>query len=112
MNTNRREFMFVAVATVAASAAPAVARAAGAQVLPSSVKPLPLPAVGLTPSDYATAVDVNRTFLLSLSGDRLLHNFMQYAGLPPQGSDLRRMGERHARGSYTGSLFVGAGAHV
>ncbi len=86
MNTNRREFMFVAVATVAASAAPAVARAAGAQVLPSSVKPLPLPAVRLTPSDYATAVDVNRTFLLSLSGDRLLHNFMQYAGLPPKGA--------------------------
>ena len=86
MNTNRREFMFAAAATVAASAAPAVARAVGAQVLPSSVKPLPLPAVRLTPSDYATAVDVNRTFLLSLSGDRLLHNFMQYAGLPSKGA--------------------------
>jgi len=85
MNTNRREFLFGAAATVAASTTPAVVRAAAAPAFPSSVKPLPLSAVRLTPSDFATAVDVNRTYLLSLSADRLLHNFMQYAGLPPKG---------------------------
>jgi DUF1680 family protein len=85
MNTNRREFMFGAAATVAASATPAVVRAAGAPMFPSSVKPLPLAVVRLTPSDYATAVEVNRTYLLSLSADRFLHNFMRYAGLPPKG---------------------------
>jgi uncharacterized protein len=85
MNTNRRQFMIAAAATAAASAAPVVARAAGVVVLPSSVKPLPLTAVRLTPSDYATAVEVNRTFLLSLIADRLLHNFMLYAGLPAKG---------------------------
>jgi DUF1680 family protein len=85
MNANRREFLQVVAAAVAASAAPAAARAAILPSIPSSVKPLPLSAVRLTPSDYATAVNVNRTYLLSLNADRLLHNFMQYAGLPPRG---------------------------
>ena len=84
MTANRREFLLGAAATVAASATPAV-RAAAAPAFPSSVKPLPLSAVRLTPSDYATAVEVNRAYLFSLSADRLLHNFMQYAGLPPKG---------------------------
>ena len=84
MTANRREFLLGAAATVAASATPAV-RAAAAPAFPSSVKPLPLSAVRLTPSDYATAVEVNRAYLLSLSADRFLHNFMRYAGLPPKG---------------------------
>jgi DUF1680 family protein len=54
----------------------------GAATLPTSAKPLPLSAVRLRPSAYATAVEVNRTYLLRLSADRLLHNFMVYAGLP------------------------------
>ncbi|MEG8025368.1 glycoside hydrolase family 127 protein [Sphingomonas aurantiaca] len=54
----------------------------GAATLPASAKPLPLSAVRLRPSAYATAVEVNRAYLLRLSADRLLHNFMVYAGLP------------------------------
>lgn len=85
MNTNRREFMTGAAAVAAISCAPALAYTAGTAVLPSSARPLPLSAVRLLRSDYATAVEVNRTYLLSLSADRLLHNFMKYAGLPPKG---------------------------
>lgn len=85
MHTNRRHFMKSAAAMAAVSASPVVARATVAPPLPSTAKPLPLSAVRLLPSDYATAVEVNRTYLLSLSADRLLHNFMQYAGLPPKG---------------------------
>ncbi len=47
-------------------------------------KPLPLSAVRLAPSDFATAVDVNHRYLLGLSADRLLHNFRKYAGLTPR----------------------------
>jgi hypothetical protein len=43
-----------------------------------------LSAVRLLPSDYATAVEVNRGYLLSLSPDRFLHNFRKYAGLEPK----------------------------
>ncbi len=67
------------------AAAGTVAKAAQAAIgprLPSLAKALPLEAVRLLPSDYAVAVEVNRTFLLSLSADRLLHNFLVYAGLP------------------------------
>lgn len=85
MPTNRRDFLKSAAAAAAVSAAPAVSRAAGGALLPASAKPLPLAAVRLLPSDYATAVEVNRTYLLSLSADRLLHNFLKYAGLPPKG---------------------------
>jgi DUF1680 family protein len=85
MSPNRREFVFGAAAIAVAGAAPVALRAAGNPVLPSSVKPLPLSAIRLMPSDYATAVEVNRTYLLGLSADRLLHNFMLYAGLPPKG---------------------------
>jgi len=70
----------------AAGTSPTIARAAAAKgMVPSSAKPLPLTAVRLLPSDFATAVEVNRKYLLSLSADRLLHNFMKYAGLPPKG---------------------------
>ena len=48
----------------------------GAGTLPASAKPLPLSAVRLLPSAYATAVQVNRAYLLRLSADRFLHNFM------------------------------------
>ncbi|MGH1557969.1 beta-L-arabinofuranosidase domain-containing protein [Caulobacter segnis] len=39
----------------------------------------------LLPSPYATAVEANRAYLLQLSPDRLLHNFMTFAGLPAKG---------------------------
>src|SRR5215208_5637704 len=48
-------------------------------------RPLPLSAVRLKPSIWATAVDTNRKYLLSLNPDRLLHNFRKYAGLAPKG---------------------------
>ena len=47
-------------------------------------RPLPLSAVRLKPSDYATAVEVNRRYLHRLQPDRLLHNFRKYAGLEPK----------------------------
>jgi DUF1680 family protein len=86
MKPNRREFVFGAAAVAAVSAAPLPLGAATTATLPASVKSLPLSAVRLKPSDYATAVEMNKTFLLNLSADRLLHNFMLYAGLPPKGA--------------------------
>ncbi|MPT48645.1 MAG: glycoside hydrolase family 127 protein [Sphingobium sp.] len=62
---------------------PHIGRAASG-ALPRKAQPLPLEAVRLAPSDYATAVDVNRQYLLSLSPDRFLHNFRKYAGLEPK----------------------------
>lgn len=47
---------------------------------------LPLDAVKLQPSIFLDAIDVNRRYMMSLSADRLLHNFLQYAGLPPKGA--------------------------
>ena len=86
MKMNRRQFVTGAAMLTAAGTSPVIARAAAAKGgVPSSVKPLSLSAVRLLPSDFATAVEVNRKYLLSLSADRLLHNFMKYAGLPPKG---------------------------
>ena len=86
MQSTRRELMVgaAALATLAGASTglAAIARGAG---LPRNAKPLPLSAVRLRPSDYATAVEVNRTYLLRLSADRLLHNFRAYAGLAPKG---------------------------
>lgn len=50
----------------------------------SMARPFPLSAVRLRPSDYATAVQVNRAYLLRLEPDRLLHNFRKYAGQDPK----------------------------
>ncbi len=60
------------------------AMAAGASLLPDTAEPLPLSAVRLRPSIYATAVETNRGYLHRLSADRLLHNFRAYAGLEPK----------------------------
>ena len=82
MFASRRDVLMgttaMALSSVGEHAAGKVARPA----LPMRVAPLPLSAVRLKPSFYATAVEVNRTYLLRLSADRLLHNFMAYAGLP------------------------------
>lgn len=86
MRANRRQFLAGATTAVMVSgASPALASLGGRRPFPKTVKPLPLSAVRLLPSDFATAVEVDRGFLLSLSADRLLHNFMKYAGLPPKG---------------------------
>ncbi len=63
---------------------PAPAQSSAPPQLPRTAKPLPLSAVRLLPSDYATAVELNRRYLLSLSPDRLLHTFRKYAGLQPK----------------------------
>ncbi|WGD51397.1 glycoside hydrolase family 127 protein [Bradyrhizobium sp. CB1650] len=52
--------------------------------LPLKANPLPLTDVRLRPSNYTSAVEINIKFLLSLSPDRLLHNFRKYAGLEPK----------------------------
>ncbi|WNO53407.1 glycoside hydrolase family 127 protein [Stakelama saccharophila] len=83
--TTRRMLLIGAAASAmlarsgAALAVPPVSR------LPGRAKPLPLSAVRLLPSDYATAVEVNRGYLMRLVPDRLLHNFRLYAGLKPKG---------------------------
>jgi DUF1680 family protein len=69
---------------LALSSRPALAQSSAAPQLPRTAKPLPLSAVRLLPSDYATAVEINLRYLLSLSPDRLLHNFRKYAGLEPK----------------------------
>lgn len=50
-----------------------------------TVTALPLQAVRLTPSIFLDSLLVNRRYLFELEPDRLLHNFLQYAGLPPKG---------------------------
>ena len=78
----RRDLMLTAAA-FAGMAQPisALAKARDAS-LPAKAAPLPLSSVRLLPSEYATAVEVNRAYLLRLSPDRFLHNFMTFAGLP------------------------------
>lgn len=49
------------------------------------VTALPLQAVRLKPSMFLDSLQVNRRYLFELEPDRLLHNFLQYAGLPPKG---------------------------
>ncbi|QNA86429.1 glycoside hydrolase family 127 protein [Sphingomonas sp. So64.6b] len=83
VRTSRRELMF-GVAALALTAAPGRLFAATSTILPKTAKPLPLSAVRLRPSDFATAVEANRVYLLRLSADRLLHNFRKYAGLEPK----------------------------
>jgi uncharacterized protein len=56
---------------------------------------IPLAAVRLLPSPFATAQETNRRTLLALSPERLLHNFHVSAGLPPLGE---RYGGWEARG--------------
>ncbi|KTT73635.1 glycoside hydrolase family 127 protein [Sphingomonas endophytica] len=81
MLLGRRAFL-LSSATVPMLATPAVAQIGAG--LPAKAAPFPLSAVRLRRSDFARAVEVNRDYLLRLSPDRLLHNFHQFAGLPPK----------------------------
>ncbi len=72
-----------ALAAAVLATGPLHAAGRGSQTLPK-LTPLPLTAVRLKPSDFATAVTVNHRYLLGLSADRLLHNFRKYAGLEPK----------------------------
>ena len=84
MAVSRREFLRDTTTLALGAALAPKALANTPALLPSKAQALPLSAVRLLPSSYATAVEVNRQYLLSLSADRLLHNFMLYAGLPPK----------------------------
>ncbi|WP_045727838.1 glycoside hydrolase family 127 protein [Xanthomonas sp. GPE 39] len=53
---------------------------------PGRVQALPLRQVTLKPSLFLDSLQTNRRYLLELEPDRLLHNFLQYAGLPPKGA--------------------------
>lgn len=83
MKANRREWL-AGVAALAVCNVPFMGKAAIMPRIPLRAKPLPLTDVRLLPSDYATAVEVNIAYLLSLSPDRFLHNFRKYAGLEPK----------------------------
>jgi DUF1680 family protein len=88
MRRTRREILAGAgraVLTAGAVSAPVLARAATAPSIPLKPVALPLTAIRLRPSDYATAVQVNQRYLLRLEPDRFLHNFRKYAGLEPKG---------------------------
>lgn len=90
MRLNRR-FLLASVALGgAASVLPGVRQAlaagqAGGVAAGEPVTPVPLQDVRLLPSHWLDAVESNRAYLLSLSADRLLHNFRMQAGLPPKG---------------------------
>jgi DUF1680 family protein len=78
----RRTFL---LSSAAAAAGLAGARGAfAARAARIVARPLPLSAVRLKPSIWATAVDTNRKYLRSLDPDRLLHNFRKGAGLQPK----------------------------
>ena len=79
VRANRREWMRGA-ATIALTGMASRAVAAAPSLLPAKAEPLPLTAVRLRPSIYATAVETNRRYLHRLDPDRLLHNFRLYAG--------------------------------
>ncbi|MBM6576557.1 glycoside hydrolase family 127 protein [Microvirga sp. SRT01] len=79
MPIDRRELMLGAAASAWIMPQTVLAATTG-----HSAKPFPLAAIRLRPSDYATAVEVNRLYLHRLSPDRLLHNFRKYAGLEPK----------------------------
>jgi len=83
--------------------------------LPSSfqtvkVRPLPLSAVRLKPSIWATAVETNRKYLLLLDPDRLLHNFRKGAGLetkaPRYGGWENQSIAGHTLGHYLSALSL------
>jgi DUF1680 family protein len=78
---SRREMMVGAAALAVGGRAGAAVMAGDAVV---RAWPLPLGAVRLRPSDQATAVAVNRRYLLRLEPDRLLHTVRLYAGMTPK----------------------------
>jgi DUF1680 family protein len=79
MRLSRRTLL--AGASVAAFAGPLLA--APSSVKMRRVEPVPARFVRLRPSPFSRAFDANRTYLLSLDPERLLHNFYASAGLTP-----------------------------
>ncbi|HXC21914.1 MAG TPA: beta-L-arabinofuranosidase domain-containing protein, partial [Steroidobacteraceae bacterium] len=84
MSLSRRHLLQAAASAAAWIAASARGLAWRADELEPSLTPFPLEAVRLRPSQYLTAVESNRAYLLSLEPDRLLHNYRKNAGLEPK----------------------------
>jgi hypothetical protein len=84
LSLSRRHLLQAAASAAAWIAASARGIAPRAGELQPSLTPFPLEAVRLRPSQYLTAVESNRAYLLSLEPDRLLHNYRKNAGLEPK----------------------------
>lgn len=101
--------LFLGSASVLALAGPAFARVV-IEEKPIKVRPLPLDAVRLRPSVFLDAVEANRRYLLSLSPERLLHNFYKSAGLPAKGETYGGWEARgiagHSLGHYLSGLSL------
>ncbi|MDV3455641.1 glycoside hydrolase family 127 protein [Sphingomonas sp. HF-S4] len=101
--------LFLGSASALALAGPAFARVA-VDEKPIKARPLPLSAVRLGPSVYRDAVDTNRRTLLSLSPERLLHNFYKSARLPTKGETYGGWEARgiagHTLGHYLSALSL------
>jgi DUF1680 family protein len=81
VSLHRRRLLATSAAAALAAEAPS---RAGARTR-APVEPFPLEAVRLLPSDFLTALEANRTYLMRLDPDRLLRNFRAQAGLAPKG---------------------------
>ena len=101
--------LFLGYPSVLALAGPAFARIV-VEERPIKVRPLPLDAVRLKPSVFFDAVETNRRTLLSLSPERLLHNFYASAGLPTKGETYGGWEARgiagHTLGHYLSALSL------
>jgi DUF1680 family protein len=84
LSLSRRHLLQAAASAAAWIAASARGLALRAGELEPSLTSFPLEAVRLRPSQYLTAVESNRAYLLSLEPDRLLHNYRKNAGLEPK----------------------------
>ncbi|MDP5280280.1 glycoside hydrolase family 127 protein [Sphingomonas sp. DG1-23] len=107
LTTTRRAFLLSA--SILALAGPAFARVR-IEERPIKARPLPLDAVRLTPSLFLDAVATNRRYLLSLSAERLLHNFYASAGLPTKSETYGGWEARgiagHSLGHYLSALSL------
>lgn len=101
--------LFLGSASALALAGPAFATTR-IEEAPIRVRPLPLDAVRLRPSAFLDAVEANRRYLLSLSPERLLHNFYKSAGLPTKGETYGGWEARgiagHSLGHYLSGLSL------
>ena len=82
LSLSRRRFLAWSSLAVAAGFLRFPAQVAAAQ--PGSIRAVPLAQVRLTPSLFLDALHTNRRYLMRLQPDRLLHNFVLYAGLDPK----------------------------
>ena len=121
----RRRFLKGAAATLLATAVAPRARAfdladpadkvgAAKQAIPEQpvrcVQPFALNQVRLLDSDFTRAASVNRSYLLSLPVDRLVHTFRLQAGLPSHAAPLGgwEKPDCELRGHFAGGHYLSA----